>query len=168
MKAWYVSYVMFLYVIFNHRAWHQSIYWVSVSATVLAETRARDSAPGSATAECVSSVSATVSATAETNKIGFGRSLPTTRVACFFDSQCIIPTYQVNIERNVEMLIFGCTYIADHSDSSISWLPIYIRGLQRRVRWSDQVYTDTVCLFVCLSVCLSWQELIIESWRQSS
>ena len=41
----------------------------------MAETRARDSAPGSATAECVSSVLATVSATAETHKIGFGRSL---------------------------------------------------------------------------------------------
>jgi len=51
---------------------------------VLAETLARDSAPGSATAECVSSVSATVSAVAETNKIGFGLSLLNDMECCLF------------------------------------------------------------------------------------
>jgi len=69
----FVRHVFICNIIFNHRACHQNRYWVS--ATVSVETRAWDSAPGSSTAECVSSVSAKVSAMAETNKIGFGESL---------------------------------------------------------------------------------------------
>jgi len=63
---------------------------VLVSATVSAETRARDSVPGLATAKCVSSVSATFSATAEANKIGFGRSL----IISVYNSERIIKTGQ--------------------------------------------------------------------------